>query len=200
MKKILLLFVLFLIAAALPAQRFNGGIAVGIAGTQVAGDTYSGYRKAGIFAGFWVQYPVNPKLSLQTELAYFQKGSRHNPDEKHNDMTFYLMRLGYIEMPFFAQLYLNSGFAIEAGPSFGILLHSHEELDYLEVTYGKFTLINPSFTAGFMYKLNDTWSMHFRAASSVISIRADKVNGARRRFFDQGQYSDALTLTMFYGF
>jgi len=199
MKQISLVVALLCFSSLLSvAQQFQGGIAAGLVGSQVAGDTYSGFNKAGAYAGIWVRLALNERASLQTEISYFQKGSRHNPDEKRQDMTFYLMRLGYIEMPFLYQLHLNNNIVIEAGPSFSFLLQSYEELDYQEVTYGKFSLLNPSFMAGLGYPLSSRISAHFRMNSSLLSIRSDKVNGARSRIFDHGQYNDCILFFLSY--
>jgi len=125
---------------------------------------------------------------VQTEISYFQKGSRHNPDEKKEDYTFYLMRLGYIEMPFLYQYHLKNKLALEVGPSFSFLLHSYEELDYQEVSYGEFSLFNPTFTAGLYYPVTEKISAHFRMNSSILSIRKDVIHGAVYRIVDHDQY------------
>ena len=131
-------------------------------------------------------------------ISYFQKGSRHNPDEKRQDMTFYLMRLGYVEMPFLYQLHLKNKAILEVGPSLSFLLHSYEELNYEEISFGKFTLFNPSFMAGIGFPITERLSAHFRMNSSLLSIRTDEVSGARHRIFDHGQYNDCILL--FLGF
>jgi hypothetical protein len=180
------------------AQQFEGGVSGGLVGSQVAGDTYSGFHKAGVYAAAWVRLGLSEHTSLQTEISYFQKGSRHNPDEKHQNMTFYLMRLGYIEMPFLYQFTLNNKLTLEAGPSFSILLHSYEELDYLEVSYGNFSLINPSFMAGLGYPINEKLSVHFRMNSSLLSIRAKDTGEGVYRFVDRGQYNDCILFFLSY--
>jgi len=200
MKKIYLLVFLFSIGVIATAQQFQGGIAAGLVGSQVAGDTYSGYHKPGAYAGIWVRLASGDRSSFQTEISYFQKGSRHNPDEKRQDFTFYLMRLGYVEMPFLYQYHLKNNIIIEAGPSFSFLLHSYEALDYEEVSYGKFSLLNPSFMAGIAYPINEKMSAHFRMNSSVLSIRSDLSPGARYRLFDRGQYNDCILLFLSYRF
>lgn len=193
MKHFCLLTILFwAYALSSVAQQFNGGLAAGLAGSQVAGDTYSGFRKPGAYTGLWIRLAIDERSSVQTELSYFQKGSRHNPDEKRQDFTFYLMRLGYIEMPFLYQYHLKSKIIIEAGPSLSYLLHSYEALDYIEVSYGKFSLFNPSFMAGIVFPITDKMSAHLRTDNSILSIRTDKVNGARYRIFDHGQYNDCF--------
>lgn len=195
MNKIYLFFTLqFLYAGVSFAQNFQGGLAAGLVGSQVAGDTYRGFDKPGVYTGFWVRLALSDRTSLQTELSYFQKGSRHNPDEKHQDMTFYLMRLGYIEMPFLYQVELKNKMKLEVGPSFSVLLHSYEEIDYQEVSYGKFSIINPSFMAGISYPVTEKISVHFRMNNSLISIRKNNTGGGVYRFFDQGQYNDCILL------
>ena len=199
MKKIYpIIIILCFFASSTIAQKFQGGVAGGLVGSQVAGDTYSGYNKAGIYTALWVRLGLNERSSLQTEISYFQKGSRHNPDDKRQDMTFYLMRLGYIEMPFLYQLTIKNKLTLEVGPSFSVLLHSYEELDYLEVNYGKFSLINPSFMAGIGFPVNEKLSVHFRMNSSVLSIRAVEINGGVYRFFDRGQYNDCILFFLSY--
>jgi hypothetical protein len=198
MKKIYtILFLLFFSTFLSTAQKFQGGIAAGLVGSQVAGDTYSGYNKPGAYAGIWVRLALNDRSSLQTELSYFQKGSRHNPDEKKQDYTTYLMRLGYIEMPFLYQLNLKNKVTLEAGPSFSFLVHAYEELDGQEIT-GDFSLFNTSLMAGVGYPITQKLSAHFRIDSSILSIRKGRVSGARSRLFDQGQYNDCILFFLSY--
>ncbi len=198
MKKIYtILFLLFFSTFLSSAQKFQGGIAAGLVGSQVAGDTYSGYNKPGAYTGIWVRLALNDRSSLQTELSYFQKGSRHNPDEKKQDYTTYLMRLGYIEMPFLYQLNLKNKVTLEAGPSFSFLIHSYEELDGQEIT-GDFSLFNTSLMAGVAYPITGKLSAHFRMDSSILSIRKGSFSGARSRLFDQGQYNDCILFFLSY--
>lgn len=189
---------LFFILSVSEAQKFQGGVAAGLVGSQVAGDTYSGFHKPGAYAGVWVRLDLNDRSSLQTELSYFQKGSRHNPDEKHQNYTFYLMRLGYIEMPFLYQFHMKNKLTLEVGPSFSFLLHSYEEVDYQEETYGDFSLINPSFMAGIGYPVTEKLSVNFRMNSSVLSIRKDEVSGGVYRLFDHGQFNDCILFFLSY--
>ncbi len=199
MQKIITLFFVFTVCSvASYGQAFQGGVAAGLVGSQVAGDTYSGFHKAGIYTGLWVRLALNERSSVQTEISYFQKGSRHNPDSARQNFTIYKMKLGYIEMPFLYQYHLKNKTVIEFGPSFAFLIHSYEELDYMQVSYGKFSLFNPSFMAGVGYPITEKLSVHVRLDSSILSIRTDKINGARQRFFDQGQYNDCLLLFLGY--
>jgi hypothetical protein len=66
-------------------QRFNAGIKAGVSTTQVSGDTYSGYNKAGLVGGAFVRGIMNEKWTGQFEIMYIQKGSRHNGNPDKGD-------------------------------------------------------------------------------------------------------------------
>jgi hypothetical protein len=61
--------------AALLAQNFSGGLAIGFSATQVDGDGTGGFRKAGPSAGGFLQYRLDERWALQGELLYEQLGS-----------------------------------------------------------------------------------------------------------------------------
>lgn len=73
---------------------------VGVVGSQVDGDTYEGFNKAGITAGLFVNRKLSDLFSLQLEMNYIQKGSRKPLDDNN---TYYLMRVTYIEVPVLLQ-------------------------------------------------------------------------------------------------
>src|SRR5438132_3331012 len=90
------LFIIFF--QLLYAQRFHAGVTGGISTTQVAGDQLSGFNKAGVIAGGFVNSSLSEKTSLQMEIIFIQKGSR-KPVETDNDNQYYVMRLSYFEVP-----------------------------------------------------------------------------------------------------
>jgi len=180
------------------AQQFSGGIAAGVVGSQVAGDTYSGFDKAGIIAGGWVNLPVKERTAWQMELDYIQKGSRRNPDPKSADPTFYIMRLGYVELTFLYQFKLRSGLIIEGGPALSFLLHHFEERDYQTVGNYPFRFFNSNFTLGIAYPISEKLIAHFRTDNSLQSIRTQPSNGNVWRLFEYGQFNDCLILSLAY--
>jgi hypothetical protein len=96
-----LIIILFTLSSAFSfSQSFKGGIMAGLAGSQVDGDTYSGYNRLGFLAGAYVGHDIANKFDWQFELKYIQKGSykRQNPDA--GDLTIYKLRLNYVEVPF----------------------------------------------------------------------------------------------------
>jgi hypothetical protein len=108
----------FLLSAS--AQRFIGGVAVGINATQVDGDEVFGYNKAGFNGGPYVKLMLDRKqrFSLTMELLYTQKGAskRYPPPAgvrvalgdtmlidpqypEYDKRYFYRLRTDYLELP-----------------------------------------------------------------------------------------------------
>ena len=119
------------------AQQFKAGILGGIATTQVDGDTYSGYGKAGIFAGAFVtkQFLPSGKWSASFAITYLQKGSRKIPHPDKGDYADYLLKLDYAEVPLLVQYDFavsdsagehKMNFALFGGIALGALVRSAE--------------------------------------------------------------------------
>jgi hypothetical protein len=180
------------------AQKFEGGILLGLVGSQVAGDSYSGFNKAGINAGGWISLPVSPKSELQMELAYIQKGSRENPDQEKGQYDTYIMRLGYVELPFLYRYKYSPRFEFETGLGFNFLVHSDETLNGYELTDHPFKATNLCFIAGMSVSINERLKINIRTDNSLFSIRKDQVTGDVWRFWGYGQFSDALILSVYY--
>jgi outer membrane protein with beta-barrel domain len=199
---ITLSIILFFIASPLIAQQFHGGVMAGLVGSQVAGDSYSGFNKAGIFVGGYVKLDVGKVSALQLELAYFQKGSRENPTEK-NGYQSYLLRLNYIELPVLYQ-YKAGRFSFFGGPSAGFLMGYHEEVNQEVISdqqyYIKPARVTLQFNLGFQFDLTPEIGFDFRTNNSVLNVFSENVTGDVFRFFDHGRYNDSLILSMFYRF
>lgn len=194
---------IFCIGLTSNGQQFHGGIIVGLAGTQVAGDTYSGYNKAGIFAGGFVSIDVGQKSALQMELTYFQKGSRENPREK-NGYKQYLLRLNYIELPIFYQ-YKAGRFTIEAGPSAGFLVGYFEDnilnpnpiSDDPEIPPARVTL---QINLGVRFAITQQIGVDVRTNNSLMNVFSKNRTGDVWRLWDHGRYNDSLVLSLYYLF
>jgi len=86
-KKFLTLFLItwmFSLQGSLYSQQFDGGILAGGALSQVDGDYWTGFTKAGFLAGGFVSLELSPNSSLQLELEYIQKGSKKNDYYEQN--------------------------------------------------------------------------------------------------------------------
>lgn len=201
-KYIIIIILIVFSTLDIVGQQFHGGVIAGIAGTQVAGDTYSGYKKAGIFAGGYVSLNISEKSAFQMELTYFQKGSRENPTEK-NGYQSYLLRLNYIEIPVLYQ-YKAGRFTIEAGPSAGFLMGYYEEVNEEVISdqqyYNKPARITLQINLGFNYFISKKIGVGLRTNNSLMNVFSSNQTGDVHRLWDKGRYNDALVLSVFYQF
>lgn len=185
-------------------QKFHGGVTAGIAGTQVAGDGYSGFHKGGIFAGGYVSLDVSERSAFQMELTFFQKGSRQNPKPEKNMYDNYLFRVNYIEMPLLYLFKINR-FTIEAGPSAGVLISYFEtDINGYEISnqqgYNKPSTLTLQINVGLRFFITQHLGVDFRTNNSLLNIRSQNVSGDVWRLWGYGQFSDALVLSLYYQF
>ncbi len=187
-KRFVFLF-LIVFPCLLSAQGFKAGLRVGVVGSQVDGDTYEGFNKAGITAGLFVNRKLSDLFSLQLEMNYIQKGSRKPLDDNN---TYYLMRVTYIEVPVLLQWHAGKLIDIFAGPSFGVLLNSHEETHFGEFKGPDFEKNEIAARIGISYKLSEKWSVDGRYSSSITTIRPSPA--AYTPFFEKGQYNRLIEI------
>ena len=186
------------------SQEFNGGVMAGLVGSQVAGDTYSGFNKAGVFAGGYVNYQFTKHSVLQMELEFFQKGARKNPKPEENDYNSHLFRANYVELPILYQYLVNERIRLETGPSFGFLISHYEETDEEVLSddpgYNKPAALTVQFNLGIYVYLLDNLAFNFRTNNSVFNIRQENRDGDVFRLWGYGQFNDSLILSLFYTF
>ncbi|MBW7847029.1 MAG: PorT family protein [Bacteroidales bacterium] len=199
MRAKLIFFVFFLLPIVSMAQLFTGGLKAGLVVSQVAGDRFSGFNKAGFNAGFWGAWHIVPGFSMQMDLAYIQKGSAQQASESRSDIPQYLLRLNYVEMPIVAH-YQWEKWAIEAGISFDFLVGHKETIDFLSNDQGQvWRKMNPASVLGVQYQLTDHWAINLRSLNSILSIRKNSVpHNVRRYSRHYGAYNDALSFGMIY--
>ena len=196
-----LVFIIFIIGLSKSfSQQFHGGITAGVSATQVAGDNLSGYNKAGIFFGGYVNLDIGKNSSLQMELTYFQKGSRVNPDSTNNFQQ-YKFRANYVELPLFYK-YKAGKFRVFAGPSLGFLIGHYEEANYQRLdntpNYNKPANITLQLNLGIGFFITEKLGAELRTNNSVLNIRSRNVTGDVSRFGSFGQFHDALVISLFY--
>jgi hypothetical protein len=199
---IILLLILIFFNSETRSQEFKGGIMAGVAGTQVAGDTYYGFHKAGIFVGGFVNLQISEHSAFQMELEYFQKGSRENPDSS-NGYNQYLFRVNYIELPVFYQYIAGKRFKIEFGPSLGFLTNYYEENNYYEIKGGnRPARMTFQINAGLYVNITSRLFVNIRTNNSLLNIRSENATGDILRIFpgNYGQFNDCLVFSLFYQF
>ncbi|MDX9696818.1 MAG: porin family protein [Bacteroidales bacterium] len=195
MKKILLLVLIGLISEFAAAQRFGGGFLAGLSMSQLDGDSFGGFNKAGIAAGIFTTTKINKKLDLQMELRYVQKGSQSDSKDPE---VFYKSKLNYIELPLFLKYTIYPKLTADLGIAIGYLQKSTEDKD----GYGdlpadpSFKKIEFSGLAGLEYQLWKQLSVNIRYNYSILPVRDHP--GEQTWYLNKGQYNSVLTVTIYY--
>lgn len=175
-------------------------------GCQIHGDSYSGYDKIGFFGGVAVNAFLKKKLSAELGFYFSQKGSRHNPNPKAGDYSYYRVNLNYIDLPLLLRYELNSNYFVTAGPSLAYLVSYKEVINYADMTgYWRFNAIEASVNVGLGRKIKDQFYVEVRCTNSIIPVRdygrvANLVfyPNPVARFFNKGLYNNLLTLLVCY--
>lgn len=128
MKYLLIGCLLSAVWLPLTAQNFGGGLLVGFNASQIDGDNFSGFNKAGLSIGGFVDYELTKNVLFQPEIQFDQLGSAN--------MSEPLAKMGYITVPLMLNVTLpisigNSTQEIQfhAGPAVGLLLYGRDGLN-----------------------------------------------------------------------
>ncbi len=197
-RKLLLAGCLLFVLNIVVAQRFDAGLILGFNGTQVEGDSFKGYHKAGLLAGAFVQTDVAPAVVVGMELKYSQKGSRKKYDPKEQDPYSYVMKLGYIDMPLFVAFRTNDKSLLVGGIAPGFLIHSEEIFNDEspdEPNQQDFNTFDLQPFIGFQFDFLERASIDLRFALSVIPC-SDK--SETNYYFHNGLYNNVISLALYY--
>lgn len=197
-------FIILLIISSVAgfSQDFNAGIQFGITATQVTGDQLSGFNKAGLFGGVYVNRPLGNIGEGQFEINFIQKGSRKNARPDKGDYESYLLRLNYVEVPVMYRFRLKNFLRIETGVMFAYLINS-KEFDIQgqvtpDPTVNGFKKLDFSAFAGLNYKINDNLALSIRYSYSVLAIRPKPQTVTYR--YNSGQFNEVVCTTLQYQF
>ncbi|MBA3830096.1 MAG: PorT family protein [Taibaiella sp.] len=113
------------------SHTFYGGLVAGGNFTQVDGDTYEGYSKAGINVGAIVYARLSPATGISMEMIYTQKGSAaaytSGSAVGYYEAQYHL-KLNYVEVPVLFHFFTSRRLRYEAGASYAYLIRSDEWL------------------------------------------------------------------------
>ena len=114
-------------------RTFFGGIEAGGNFSQVDGDNFAGYHKAGWNAGVIVYTKLGEQFAASMELLFAQKGSRASqtqvPRVANNQSTIitdYTIKLSYLEVPVLLNFFDRRKSNFGAGLAYGQLTSSRE--------------------------------------------------------------------------
>ena len=199
-KKTILIF-LTLAAFQAGAQNFKSGLMGGIVTSQVSGDDISGFHKAGILGGGFVNIKVGDSSAVELEILYVQKGSLQ-AQNLEKGKPYYRLKVNYVEVPLLYKFRIRR-FTYELGASIGFLINSKVSDIYGEYPQGTpesrpFNKTETSVCAGLSYRIFNHFSLGWRFTNSVLPIR-DHYSGATYRL-NLGQYNTAMYLALRYDF
>ena len=127
---IVVLLILTCFCGSALAEGMTYGLKAGATLSDFSGDIEHNERKLGFCGGLFLNYAVNEIFSVQPELLFVMKGTKHEQLEN----TAY--HLTYFEIPVLVKLSLptDAAFVPHAfvGPSFGFLMDATEEYTNIE--------------------------------------------------------------------
>lgn len=179
------------------AQNFDAGFSLGLGATQVDGDGYGGFDKAGPIAGIWVSRNFQGNWMGRMELRYAQKGSYAKTSNETS--SFYRIRLHYFEVPLLIGYRMVNGFQLLAGLSMGYLSKAEEMTDlgsFPTDDIEAFKKYELGVIGGVEYNYSEKWAIGGYFSYSLLPIRPHRGNITYR--LDRGQYNQALELIIRY--
>jgi hypothetical protein len=191
MKK-LIVIVFLLIPLFVSAQRFKGGILMGMNVSQIDGDNFPGYNKAGLVGGAFVITEFKEKWGAQMEIRYAAKGSA--APKYYSYVRKY--RLQYIEVPLLAQYEPVNKLKTQFGLTFGYLFNAAQSDGD---GYEKFEEI-PSrgeiaVSAGICYALTKHLDISARFSYSVLPVFSNYTGST---WGTGAWYNNVLTFAFYY--
>ena len=182
-------------------ESFNAGVLAGINASQVSGDNYGGFNKAGMLFGLFSNVNVSQKLNLQIELNFSQKGSRKNPKTDEGDTDFFLLRMNYIEIPLMLRTDYKR-FKFEGGGYYSQLINYHLEDENGEFDIpeelNQFNNNDIGFLVGVYFKFTESLVMNWRFSNSIVDFREFDSSG--RFLFNTGMFHHYMSINLRYVF
>jgi len=219
MKKFLFFYSVFcLLSSVAVGQRFRAGLLAGVSTSQVDGDTWAGYDKAGMLAGGFVitDFSSTGKWSASFELTYIQKGSRKVPHPDKGDFASYELKLNYAEVPILLRYNFSSvdsldnnrmKFSLEGGIALGALVFSGEYDANGLIPYNNgvpFQKADYSVIFGLNYFISKHIGFDARTEYSIAPVRkggtASYYQNWTYKFLRPGFYNNLLVFSLRYQF
>jgi len=186
-------------------QVFYGGFTAGGNFSTVDGDSYGGYKKAGIVAGGTVYVRLLPKLLTNVELLYSMKGSRgvalKNSMYTGDFFERYWLDLNYVEIPLMLHYTFTPRWHLGAGAAYAQLINSKEEIYTdqpvtIDPATTTFNSTDINFVIGGGWQIGDGWFLMGRYQRSTQSIRKPQNIPVWQNSFRQ--FNDLFSLRLMY--
>jgi len=189
MKQILIL-ILILMPVISFAQRFKGGALVGFNVSQIDGDFWAGYNKAGMVGGAYVYTELKDAWGAQMEIRYSAKGSANSIySDVHRKI-----RLQYIEMPLLATYNFFKDFQAQGGLSIGYLFNAAQNDGYGYEEFDQFDQYEAALNIGVNYEVLEKIGVNVRFSYSILPTYA-MYSGAS---FPYAMFNNVITFGIYY--
>jgi hypothetical protein len=179
------------------AQRILGAISAGVNISQLDGDEYYGFRKAGLNIGPSVMIPFgkNRNWSVGFELLYSQKGSYHKGG---TDSTTYRIQLDYLEIPVLVRFTDKKVISGGAGFCYGQLINMKETPMYYATPHGEFSKSDFSILGEVSFRIWFRLWLDVRYQYSLLNLRTVTYTDPLppNNSWDRNEYNNTITLRL----
>lgn len=191
-------------------RTFYAGVLAGANFSQVDGDSYAGYHKAGLNLGGIVYAHLGENLAASLEILFSQKGARGHRPQESGAATFinaYRIDLNYAEIPIQINYFDKRRSHFGAGFSYSQLITSKETLEtnppqvpgnsgYVNLEDYPFKKSDINFIVGGNLHLVKGLFLNARFQYSLASIRKNTPPGYSRA----DQFNNLWTVRLMYLF
>jgi hypothetical protein len=153
MKNLLLTFVLLLSFNCFCQTSLSFGFKAGINVSGLHTKTNAPTGRIGFNAGAVARIKFNPKVALQGELIFNQKGGTFFPDVNYGYS--FDANLNYINLPVVAQINILKKLKLEIGPEFGFLISENYKQDGQVIAFGNAERTDFGAVLGFSYEFQN---------------------------------------------
>jgi hypothetical protein len=187
-------FLSLFILQNIEAQKFKGGLNLGLIASQVDGDFRGNYNKPGLFTGAYILFPFKHEtMGLQLELDYAQKGSKSQGKNSDGTLNKSRMALHQIEIPVLFNYNIIRKLTLSGGLSCNMLVSTkiYDSYGYTSELYAdpyKFKFFELGLLLGGSYLFKKHYGLSFRYGYSLTPIgtsldaRRRWVSGLRNNF------------------
>jgi len=114
------MLLMVLMTLSVNGQQLNMAVFGGITVSQVAGDSYTGFNKLGITAGFLINRLIDKNIYWQAEIKYGTRGVYKGPTD--TDQTLYRSGYHVLELPLSVHYLYDEKLMVEIGTSPELLI------------------------------------------------------------------------------
>ena len=181
-----------------PAQTIKTGIKADVNFFRIYGDGMTQQFHPGVSGGFFSEFKINNKWSMQPELLYSQRNTKTRDFSKFYSGSVSLQASGdvflsYISLPILVKYKFDNGLSVLAGAQYNYLVYADEDL--LKDNKGAFRKNDIALAAGVDYAVSKRFSFYGRFLYGLNDV--NNVNTLHTWNTQQFQVGGAFSLLRF---